>query len=296
MKAPLILTSLLLSLAIPVAALSSSTVYSDMVSNHIYAPAVMHFTDTGLVRGYEDGTFGVDDEINRVEALQVIMNYWGVAASGDAVELSFTDIDAAAWYAEPLQTALQAGIVSGYPDGSFQPENTVNRVEALKMITLSGGVEIPASEDEFWYAGYLNYAVENALLNAGAEGDYDPEASLTRGEFLDILYRLDGNPYAGETEYGVASYYGYSFNGVNTASGRPLEAYGFMTAHRTLPFGTWIRVTNLNNNEYVDVEVVDRGPHVDGRVVDLTPAAFEAIGSLGAGILNVRIEVLNNPA
>jgi len=296
MKALLILPSILLSLAIPVAALSSSTIYSDVETHHIYAPAITHFTDTGLVSGYDNGSFGVDNEINRVEALKIIMEYWNVEAPSEEIELSFTDTEAGAWYEESLKKALSLEIVSGYPDGSFLPDATVNRVEALKMILISGGMNIPSSDDEFWYAGYLDYAIDNALLTSTASGDYDPDALLTRGEFLDLLYRLENNPYTGEDEYGVASYYGYSFDGANTASGVPLEAYGYMAAHKTLPFGTWVRVTNLANNESVDVEIVDRGPYIEGRIIDLTPGSFEEIGWLGSGILNVRIEILAEEA
>jgi hypothetical protein len=293
MKASLILPSLLLSIAIPVAALSTSTIYSDIVTNHIYADPVIHFSDTGLVSGYDQGNFGVDNEINRVEALKVIMEYWNVEDPSESLEMEFTDLEEDAWYLESLEKALSLGIVSGYPDGTFLPENSVNRVEALKMILISGGISIPTSDDEFWYAGYLDYAIENGLLTSTSTGDYSPEATLTRGEFIDLLYRLDNNPYTGEDEYGVASYYGWSFDGRTTASGIPLEAYGYMAAHKTLPFGTWLRCTNLDNNEYVDVEVVDRGPFIEGRIIDLTPGAFEEIGSLGSGILNVRIEILS---
>jgi rare lipoprotein A len=162
------------------------------------------------------------------------------------------------------------------------------------MIMLSGGMTVPEGDGEFWYAGYLDYAIQNALLTSGPDGDYDPEATLTRGEFVDLLYRLENNEYTGEDEYGVASYYSYSFDGANTASGVALDAYSGMAAHKTLPFGTWVRVTNLNNNESVDVEIVDRGPFVEGRIIDLTPAAFEEIAWLSSGIVNVRIEVLED--
>jgi len=295
MKALLSIPALLLSLAIPVAALSSATNYSDVEAHHIYAPAVTHFTDTGLVGGYDDGSFGVDNEINRVEALKIITEYWEVPFPENTVDIAFTDTEVDAWYEEYIGKALSLGIISGYPDGSFKPEQNVNRVEALKMVMLSGGMEVPTSEDEYWYAGYLDYAIQNALLTSGPEGDYDPEAELTRGEFIDLLYRLENNAYTGEDEYGVASYYSYSFDGANTASGVPLDAYSGMAAHKTLPFGTMVRVTNIHNNESVDVEIVDRGPFIEGRIIDLTPASFEEIGWLSSGILNVRIEVLNDP-
>jgi rare lipoprotein A len=66
-------------------------------------------------------------------------------------------------------------------------------------------------------------------------------------------------------------------------------------AHRTLPFGTWVRVLNLDNSKTVDVRINDRGPFVDGRIIDLSRAAARAIDMLGPGIAWVRIEVINAP-
>ncbi len=294
MKNKIILLAFFLGLYSPTNTLANIIMYADVPENHIYAPAIEYFTEKGLLKGYDDGEFGVDSEINRVEALKIIMDYWGVEAATEEVALNFSDIEKGAWYENSLKQAFTLNIIQGYPDGTFLPNQSVNRVEALKMILQSGGYEIPSSNDEFWYAGYLDYAIQNDLLNSGNEGDYNPEATLTRGEFVDLLYRLENNPYTGEDEYGIASYYSYSFDGANTASGTPLEAYGFMAAHKNLEFGTWVRVTNLNNNEYVDVKIVDRGPYVEGRIIDLTPAAFESIASLGSGIINVRIEILAN--
>jgi rare lipoprotein A len=143
-----------------------------------------------------------------------------------------------------------------------------------------------------WFSAYIAYGSEHALLVPDSMGDYLPSAELTRGELADLIYRFKKEPYTSQVEYGIASYYGYSFDGHNTASGTALNAYGYMAAHKTLPFGTIVRITNLSTNTYVDVEVVDRGPYTEGYVIDLTPTAFEQIGSLSTGILNVRLEVL----
>ena len=67
-------------------------------------------------------------------------------------------------------------------------------------------------------------------------------------------------------------------------------------AHRTLPFGTMVRVINLTNQKTVDVRITDRGPFVDGRIIDLSHAAAEAIGSIGPGIAEVRLDILSAPS
>ena len=66
-------------------------------------------------------------------------------------------------------------------------------------------------------------------------------------------------------------------------------------AHRTLPFGTFVRVTNLTNNKSVDVRIIDRGPFVDGRVIDVSHAAARAIDLIGPGIAQVRVDILSAP-
>jgi len=66
-------------------------------------------------------------------------------------------------------------------------------------------------------------------------------------------------------------------------------------AHRTLPFGTWVRVVNLSNQKSVEVRIIDRGPFVDGRIIDLSHAAAEVIDLIGPGIARVRLDILSTP-
>lgn len=67
-------------------------------------------------------------------------------------------------------------------------------------------------------------------------------------------------------------------------------------AHRTLPFNTWVRVTNLTNNKTVDVRIIDRGPFIDGRIIDLSHAAAQAIDLIGPGVARVKLDVIAAPA
>lgn len=92
-------------------------------------------------------------------------------------------------------------------------------------------------------------------------------------------------------ESGVASYYGDGFNGRLTASGRVFNNNELMAAHRTLPFGTKVKVTNVSTGASIIVEVTDRGPYVDGRVIDLSMSAFESIAPLSSGVVHVTLEV-----
>jgi rare lipoprotein A len=91
---------------------------------------------------------------------------------------------------------------------------------------------------------------------------------------------------------GVASWYGGSFAGRRTANGETFNPGGLTAAHRTLPFGTRVKVTNLRNGRSVVVRINDRGPHSGGRVIDLSAGAARIIGVLQSGLAPVLIEVL----
>ncbi|MTI94334.1 MAG: septal ring lytic transglycosylase RlpA family protein [Firmicutes bacterium] len=90
---------------------------------------------------------------------------------------------------------------------------------------------------------------------------------------------------------GIASYYGDKFHGNKTYFGETYDMYAMTAAHLTLPHNTMVKVTNLNNNKSVVVRINDRGPHIDGRIIDLSKAAAREIG-VYPGLANVRIEVV----
>jgi rare lipoprotein A len=92
------------------------------------------------------------------------------------------------------------------------------------------------------------------------------------------------------TQTGKASYYADKFNGRKTASGQKFRNSKLTAAHKTLPFGTKIKVTNLDNGRSVKVEVNDRGPFVAGRIVDLSKKAARRIDMIDKGVGNVKIE------
>lgn len=96
----------------------------------------------------------------------------------------------------------------------------------------------------------------------------------------------------GQSQRGMASWYGPGFHGRRSASGERFNQNALTAAHRTLPFGTKVRVTNLNSGTSVVVRINDRGPFIHGRVIDLSRAAAGAIGMLGSGVAPVQLEVL----
>src|SRR5512139_1386812 len=96
-------------------------------------------------------------------------------------------------------------------------------------------------------------------------------------------------------ETGTASWYGRDFHGRTTASGDPFDMYGISAAHRTLPLGTVLRVTNLDNFKTIMVKVNDRGPFVRGRILDLSYGAARELGAVPQGSVRVKIEAVETP-
>ncbi len=96
-------------------------------------------------------------------------------------------------------------------------------------------------------------------------------------------------------EYGKASFYDPKLAGKRTASGEIYNPREMTAAHRTLPFGTWVRVTALSSKKSVVVRINDRGPFVRGRIIDLSNEAARRLGILKQGIADVKVEILKLP-
>jgi len=111
------------------------------------------------------------------------------------------------------------------------------------------------------------------------------------GESYVILESSDGF-----SEIGIASWYGIEFQGRNTSSGEVYDMYQLTAAHKTLPLPTYVRVDNLDNGQSLVVKVNDRGPFIDGRIIDLSYAAAHRLGVTGPGTANVEITALDPSA
>jgi rare lipoprotein A len=97
----------------------------------------------------------------------------------------------------------------------------------------------------------------------------------------------------GSVQEGEASYYAHKFHGRTTASGEIYDENAMTAAHKTLPFGTTVRVTNKANGRKVVVRINDRGPFVEGRIIDLSFQAAKEMDMVTAGVVDVRVEVLS---
>ena len=106
-----------------------------------------------------------------------------------------------------------------------------------------------------------------------------------------ILMTISINSYS-QVYHGKASYYGGKLHGRKTASGEVFNQYAMTCAHKTLPFGTILKVTNKSNGKTVTVRVTDRGPYCGGRIIDLSYGAAKEIGMLSSGVANVSAEII----
>lgn len=118
-----------------------------------------------------------------------------------------------------------------------------------------------------------------------------PSSAAGLALLLSLLTACGGSRSA-FTQTGQGSYYADKFRGRATASGAPYRPGKMTAAHNTLPFGTRIRVTNVRNGRSVKVTVNDRGPHVAGRIVDVSKKAARRLDLIDAGVVPVRLQVV----
>ncbi len=102
-------------------------------------------------------------------------------------------------------------------------------------------------------------------------------------------------PRVGETQTGIASWYGVPYHGRRAANGEVFDMNKLTAAHRKYPFDTVVRVQNLGNRKEVDVRITDRGPFVRGRIIDLSRAAADRIDMLNLGVTKVKLKVVRTP-
>ena len=279
--------------------------FSDVTEENYHYVEINELGKEGIVNGYDDGTFHPYDTINRAEALKIIIETLYGFSDESYVEPDkrpFQDVPLGAWHSKYIVTAKDLGIIHGYDDGTFRPWETINLAEALTMIaqSLENYIAIATTEDVFadvpadiWFTEYFSYAKSREMINISDSNRVYPEQEMTRGYFAEVIYKLKN--FGTGLHFGKATFYGAVSHGSGTASGKTFDMYAMTAAHKELPFGTIVEVTNLANGKTVQVEITDRGPYGPGRVIDLTSAAFDVISDLHRGIINVQYKVIEQP-
>jgi len=160
--------------------------FSDVPREHPHSEAIAYVEAEGIVSGYEDGTFRPEETINRVELVKILVESEYREEPACSIDYQYTDTMKEAWYQRYIQVASCLEIVSGYPDGSFNPAAPVFVTEASKMISNTFGFENKATSLT-WYDNYVrNLSLRGALPTSiemiGSE--------LTRGQMAEMIYRL----------------------------------------------------------------------------------------------------------
>ncbi len=175
--------------------------FNDLSEDSEYFSGTTDLHERGLVEGYEGDLVEVEREINRAEALKVALQAFRASEISDnesAADLPFPDLKKDAWYLGAVSKALELKIVAGYPDGTFKPEETVNLVEALKILYFSADILDDATllppysdiDKEGWYKDFVTYAYDKRLIQAEDDGLLHPDKKLSRGEFFEMVSRL----------------------------------------------------------------------------------------------------------
>lgn len=270
--------------------------FVDVEQNNRYYESILDLYTQGVIQGYPDQTFRPNQTISRAEVLKIILTSVNPAGirPPNLNTIPFEDVTPEAWYAFYVTQAYEWGIIQGYPeDPHFYPEKPVNQVEALKMILdawnkmpyqmnieTSPALDVPMDS---WFTPYVQVALENKIIYPDAGGNIQPGSLITRGKMAELIHRLkNSEQFSGVMEYGKATFY----------SGRPDDTEIFTAAHKTLPFGSYIRVINRSNEKTVVVKINDRGPWGEGRIIDLSSAAFEQLSPLSRGVIDVEIEMI----
>lgn len=164
--------------------------FSDVPHDHPYARDIDHSKRSGFVQGYPDGTFRPDEGVNRAELVKMIVEATGKSAQASACShvqgstVLFADLQAGAWYNPYVCAAKLSGIINGYPDGTFRPQQQVTLAEAAKILAIAYEISVTKARGEEWYAPY-----HRALAEAGAlpPSIVRYEQPLTRAELAYIL-------------------------------------------------------------------------------------------------------------
>ncbi len=191
--------------------------FFDVTAEHAYFDAIEFLTREGIVQGYENRSFQPERNINRAEFTKILVRVLYPQSYIDSCienlpeppeegeeeiekpvipEFAFPDVPLDAWFAPYICTAWTNGIVSGYPDGWFRPEEGVNFVESAKMLSIGfglTGLELPnfGRENVTWYQPYVEFL---AAQNAIPYSIIDLPQPINRGEMAELIYRLKDYP------------------------------------------------------------------------------------------------------
>ncbi len=180
---------------------ASAASFSDIPESSSYFAAVESLKSAGIINGYEDGTFKPNSNVNRVEALKMILLGAEISADETSKNSGFPDVPADSWFNPFVLRAKNLGIVNGNADGTFAPARTVNKAEFVKLVLEAFDVDVSKhrniSEDiaadvsrSDWFSPYLSYAKTVGIISPTLNNELEPSRALNRGQCAEIIYRM----------------------------------------------------------------------------------------------------------
>jgi len=157
------------------------------VVGHAYETAIRYLKDNGIVQGYADGSFKPDQTVNRAEFTKIIVGAKLGSNPTSSASNCFPDVKTSDWYASYVCYAKDAGIIGGYPDGTFKPSNTINLAEAAKILVNTLNVEKTEIESSFWYRVYVEALQNKSYIPSSFNS---VSKSVTRGEMSEMIWRI----------------------------------------------------------------------------------------------------------
>ncbi|MFA6038849.1 MAG: S-layer homology domain-containing protein [Candidatus Peribacteraceae bacterium] len=163
--------------------------FDDVPEDHPSMASIDWLTEGGYAQGYEDGSFRPEQPVNRAEFVRLLIRTMpSPIYSASCPTSPFSDITPSFWFYKDLCKAYRAGIIEGFPDGTFRGAQTVTLAEAAKMLVQARSIAYTEWEEEAWYKPYVTALYLLRTLPASVR---DPDQLLTRGEVAEILYRLE---------------------------------------------------------------------------------------------------------
>ncbi|MBI4235404.1 S-layer homology domain-containing protein [Candidatus Peregrinibacteria bacterium] len=191
---------LLITLVLSQLTQSAFANFTDVKTSHKNFEAINFLQEAGILNGYTDGSFRPDKEVTRAEFLKIVIEGSNLETD-NTEEIPFEDVHETAWYYPYIQKAYHEHFVIGYSDGTFKPEQTINKVEALKILALVQNWELSKklTKNPFkdvprlsWFAEYVAYAKDHSLLEETGE-NFEPSSLMSRANISEIIFRTIDN-------------------------------------------------------------------------------------------------------
>lgn len=280
--------------------------FTDVKTGVDYYYAINTLREQGVLQGYPDKTFRPKNQITRAEALEMIIkalpkNHLNPVESTLASQrkaevlkpIPFIDVLPNDWFHDTTTKAYSYEIISGKTSTEFAPHDNITRAEALKIIIeLTQPIRenlpnTPYSDvvSNDWFYTYFQFTRQKNLLPILSSLSAKPNENISRGDLANLIYKFSRLKYG--SDFGTASFYKTPAEAKATTDADITQF--FTAAHKTLPFGKKIKVINLYTGKEIIVRISDRGPYVDGRIVDLSKTAFSQVANLSIGVMPVEM-------